>query len=59
MHSIIKEILNTSSILDGIPMPVQILNALENQRNAEYISNLGWNSHTGSSVKYIQKSKKF
>jgi hypothetical protein len=43
MHSKIKAILNTSSILDGIPMPVQKLNALENKINAEYISYCGWN----------------
>jgi hypothetical protein len=58
MQSAIQKTLNASSIFNGIPIPVQAtpvqtFNAFKNARNASYISYLGWNSYTGSSVECL------
>jgi hypothetical protein len=46
MRSHILETRNTSLIVDGSHNPVQGLNPRNNQRNAKYISHVGWKSVT-------------
>jgi hypothetical protein len=50
MHAKIKEMLNTSSVLNGYLMTAQKPNAFNDQGNPKYVSHFGRNSYAGSKM---------
>ena len=50
MHATIKELVNTSDMLDGSARPVQRLNAFRNQRTTKYIDHFRCKSYANCSA---------